>query len=528
MNKTHEKQFIGFSRLYEEFLTKHHNNNSILCFNKTEYSTRDLSALVDRYVCHLKHLGIQPGMAVGYTMPNCVEVIALFFAICRVGGYAVPLFHMVPDSVKASVLQKGRASLVVTTSALFGPLQKSTDNMGLDCKYAVVDQNSDCYSFEMDAPADQDSVPVEMFPQMPALLTSSSGTTGIPKAVMWNQENLSSVLRASMDLASSGAEPGDGGYSAVIAFPLSTAGLLVISGILFAGVRIVFSSDMSPVTFLELAQYWSVQSMAAPPAYFEAILRLPHLESFKRDSIRNIMTGMDFFSPALMSRMQEKFPNIDSFGNGYGLTETSNVFMVGKQKGLQELSQPTNILSVSPGIGNEISIRDEDGKEVPQGEKGELWVKGPSVVNGYLGNEEETQQAFSKAWFKTGDIAQTTAPDTIILLGRNKYLIKRGGKSISPIVVQDVINKVDGVKNSAVVGVPHELYGQMIWAFVESSEDLEKDIRKQCRSELANYMMPDQIRFVENIPKNPGVGKVNAEELIRIAKEDLKNIVGVK
>jgi len=124
---------------------------------------------------------------------------------------------------------------------------------------------------------------------------------------------------------------GDKGYSSIIAFPLSTSGILMTSGMLLTGIKIIFSSDMSPVRYLELIDYWNAASMAAPPAYYEAILALPHLHAFDVSSITNIMTGMDFFSQSLLSRLKSKFANIRSAANGYGLVETSLAFMLWKK-----------------------------------------------------------------------------------------------------------------------------------------------------------------------------------------------------
>jgi long-chain acyl-CoA synthetase len=119
----------------------------------------------------------------------------------------------------------------------------------------------------------------------------------------------------------------------------------------------------------------------------------------------------------------------------------------------------------------------------------------------------------------------------VTLLGRQKYLIKRGGKSVSPVVVQNHLNQLAGVQDSAVIGVPHPLYGEMVWAFVvRQSEDTVqlKDVMKHCRVELANYMVPDQVTFVSAIPKKPGVGKVDIDAMRAMAQKELSSIPGEK
>jgi acyl-coenzyme A synthetase/AMP-(fatty) acid ligase len=151
------------------------------------------------------------------------------------------------------------------------------------------------------------------------------------------------------------------------------------------------------------------------------------------------------------------------------------------------------------------------------------------VVQGYLGNPEETARSFTDGWFCTGDVARNEGDGSITLLGRRKYLIKRGGKSVSPVVVQNHLNKLAGVQDSAVVGVPHPLYGEMVWAFVvrQSEDAVEfKDVMKHCRAELANYMVPDQVTFVPEIPKKSGVGKLDIDAMKAMAQQELDAIAG--
>ena len=199
---------------------------------------------------------------------------------------------------------------------------------------------------------------------------------------------------------------------------------------------------------------------------------------------------MDFLAPSLVARLRERFPALEAVGNGYGLVETATVFMTWKSNGPESLAGPTSVLTLVPGLDNEISVRGEDGTPVAPGGEGELWVRGASVVKGYLG----TSEGFQDGWFRTGDVVRSVASDTIELRGRNKYLIKRGGKSVSPLVVQEAVDRTPGVRASAVVGIPHPLYGEMIWAFVvrETGVELETPaIMKTVRAALPAHMVPD-------------------------------------
>ncbi|WP_010249065.1 class I adenylate-forming enzyme family protein [Acetivibrio cellulolyticus] len=525
------KSLKNVNDIYEEFIKTGKPQDTIMCIDEKSITLEEFQRNVDLFTKHLIKLGVQTGTVVGYTMPNCQEIFYLFIAISRLGGCAVPLFHMLPDMAKVDIFKKCKVQFVITKSQQFANLKESSDKMGAQYKIATIDESNAFYNFTMPICPEieiKDYILAQTDPDLPILMASSSGTTGIPKSVIMTQSNFASEIHASYELVSPFNINGPDGFSSIMAFPLSTAGILTCLGALFEGVCAIFMTEISPVKFVQLLAYWKADTMSAPPAFYEAILTLPTLDNLDLSSIKRVMTGMDFFSPSLWSRLKAKFTGLNGFANGYGLTETSNVFMICKSIG-EENPTSTTLMKLAENIGNAIEVRDEEGNCVPVGSEGELYVKGPNVVKGYVGNPEETQKSFNDGWFKTGDIVRYEGNNSITLLGRKKYLIKRGGKQISPIVVQDYINSLPGVKESAVVGVPHQLYGEMTWAFIVKKEgcDLEiKDIMKHCRSGLVNYMVPDQMSFIEEIPKNSGVGKVNYEKLKEIANNELLNITG--
>lgn len=499
-------------------------------FNDQTITYGEFNKNINLYIKHLIQMGVRQGSRVGYTLPNCPEVFYLFFAISRLGACSIPLFHMIPDISKANTFKNLRAEFVITNSQLLGSLKESTKMIEAHYKISSLDEHpySD-YDFSISV---EDSINIDTFIlkktelDLPLLIASSSGTTGIPKYVIMTQSNVASVFYASIDMVMPFFK---GEYCAAMAFPFSTSVIVVCAGTLLSGARMVFSDDLSPVKFLQLVSKWKPDSMSAPPAYYEAILSLPMIDKFDLSNIRRVYTGMDFMSPSLLTRLKSKFVNINTAVSGYGLIETATVFMHWKEINVDEMSSPMNVMKLVEGNGNFIDVRDEHGNSVPPGAQGELYVKGDSVVGEYLDNIEETEKSFFDGWFRTGDIVRNEGNNAVTLLGRKKYLIKRGGKSVSPIVVQDQINKLEGVKVSAVVGIPHQLYGEMVWAFIvknNGSEVTLKDVMKRCREELPNYMVPDQITFIEEIPKVPGVGKVNYERMKELAKKELEMIEG--
>lgn len=529
-NIYHEKTFTS---IIVEHLLKRDTSRVAFMFNEQQITVEELNKQTNLFIMNLQKLGINKGDVVGYSFPNSPDAIYTLIALARMGACTIPLFHMIPPMDRVGILLNGRAKIIITDSSQAKVLKEAVTQMKAPLKVITTDECSDSDGTFITDPAqlsmDQSSLD-NVEENLPLMIASSSGTTGVPKPVLFTQKNGAASLKSSYELAMPAQYDGKDGYSCMTAFPFSTAGILVVLGMAVAGVSCIFTHDMSPVKFLELIQHYKADSMAAPPAYYEGMLRLPHLTQFELSSVTKVFSGMDFFSNKLIMRLKEKIPTITRAGNGYGLIETTNIFMFWKADNEDELTNPSNVLSLVENVGNEIEVFNTENKPCAVNEEGELRMRGNSNIRGYLANEEVNAQAYHEGWFKTGDFAKKIDNNKIALLGRKKYVIKRGGRSVSPLVVKEVIEKVPGVVSAAVVGVPQALYGEMIWAYVVRVPDIkvtEGEIMRACRENLVNYMVPDNIEFIDEIPKNPGVGKVNIELLKEMAIKGLEKLGGM-
>lgn len=522
--KFREKEF--FSPIYESDLFPEDLNRVAFIFKESETTYGDIQKQVDIYCANLIAMGVKKGDKVGYTLPNCPDTFYLYMALSRLGACAIPLFHMIPDQGKVGIWANCGARFAVTSAAQLPTLQETAAQMKFPLQFATIDA-SEAYSFDqaIDTSTVSSAVITSGGEDLPVMMASSSGTTGTAKYVEMTQKNAATVLKASYELM----QPKEDGYSLVLAFPLSTSGILVCMGMVAAGITMIFSDDMAPHTFLGLVDKYKADAISAPPAYLEAITYIPGVDNLNFDSVKRVYTGMDFFPNKQLKGMRRRFSNLCMAGNGYGLIETSTVLMTWNAESLEDFDNATNRMTPVANIGNEFAVKSAEGKDIPVGDTGELFIKGNSIVKEYYRNSEETEKAFFDGWFRTGDIATAHEDGTISLLGRNKYVIKRGGRSVSPIEISAEINKVEAVLASAVVGVPHQMFGEMVWAFVVTPPGVdlpEGVIMKQCRENLPPYMVPDQITYIDQIPKNPGVGKLNFEKLKEIALEKLTAMNG--
>lgn len=518
-----------FNEVYNWFKNKYEDSHVVLCLDETPMTLGEYKTRVDQIAAHLINLGIRKGDGVGYTIKNCLDVMPLFTAIGRIGAFAIPIFHGMPPAAKARTYKSVNARIVVTQPEFADDMKKAGEEIGADYKVVTLTPYSDYCSIEGPCKevTDLDKYIIDHPDKhLKMLVASSSGTTGIPKTVEISQENVGSENHAAMEMILDSQKHTNINHSC-IAFPLSTSVMTVIMSMMFAGHTVVYSPDNSATHFLLNIERWKCELMSTPPAFYEQLLVLKDKNTYDLSSLKVVAAGMDFCSPSLLKRLRTMFVNAKYFSNGYGLVETSNIFTYNTIPIDCEEITGTSTLKLAKEADNMIEVRDENSKPVNIGETGELYVKGSNVIEGYLIAETGSKETFKDGWFKTGDIARLDGVDTITLLGRRKYFIKRGGKSVSPIVVANEINKVDGIKDSGVVGVPHPLFGEMIWAFAvkDGKCDVDlKEIKKHCREALPYYMSPDQVTFVDEIPKNPGVGKVNFNKLREMAQQELKKI----
>ncbi|MGL1934135.1 MAG: acyl--CoA ligase [Fibrobacterales bacterium] len=515
-----------FNDIIENILYTKEGSTELLIINDEIITLDTLKTNVDCYTKKLIALGIKPGAGVGYTLPNCAETFYLILSISRLGAIAVPLFNMIPAQARVGIYLGCRVGHVICSDKECETLTETAQQMHAPFIVLPVSSFNDDADEAVSAMVIEDHLFKGTDENHPFMMATSSGTTGKPKMVMMSQGAGASVLKSSFEMAM----PQGNNYSCMLAFPLSTSGILVLSGMMMAGVKQISTSDMSPVTYLQQVQKWKADSIAAPPAYYEAILGLPMLGQFDLTSVQGLYTGMDFFPNKLLNRIKDTFTHLNHVGIGYGLIETATVIMVWKAESEADFVNNTNELTMVAGTGNEVGIFNAEGTAVEDGVEGELWIKGKGVIKQYLGNIDENNTAFCDGWFKTGDHAKMIGDNTIALLGRNKYLIKRGGKSVSPVVIKEMVETIPEVLSAAVVGVPHELYGEMVWAYVVKDPQAELKsgaIMRVCRENLAPYMVPDNIIFIDEIPKNPGVGKVNFQQLIDQSKEELTRMMSV-
>ena len=201
---------------------------------------------------------------------------------------------------------------------------------------------------------------------------------------------------------------------------------------------------------------------------------------------------------------------------GYGLSEAAPIVSahyIGRERKPGSIGQPI------PGV--EVKIVDENDKEMPIGEMGELIVKGPNVSPGYYNLPEETAKSFKDGWLYTGDMAKMDDDGYLYIVERKKDLIIRGGFNIVPRDLEEVLHQHPAVLEAAAIGVPDPIMGEEIKAYIvirEGEKVSEDDIIKHCQEHLAKYKTPKYVEFMDALPRNP-IGKIMRKKLRELHDE---------
>lgn len=346
--------------------------------------------------------------------------------------------------------------------------------------------------------------PVAITNQDIAFLQYTGGTTGIAKgAILTHRNIMANIQQASAwfnDIMDFGKE------IIITALPLYHIFSLTANCLFFmklGGLNVLVTNPRDIPGMIKDMKKFKFTAITGVNTLFNALIKNPKFAQLDFSALKLALGGGMAVQKAVAEKWQAitRTPLLEA----YGLTETSPCVTI----------NPANLQAYNGSIGlpvssTDIGILDENGHEVPIGEVGELAVKGPQVTSGYWQNAVETQRAFTAdGWFLTGDIASIDDQGYIRLLERKKDMILVSGFNVYPNEVEDVLVRVPGVREAAVIGVPDQNSGEAVKAFIvrENPELTTDEIVSFCRNHLTPYKIPKQIIFCEGLPKT-NVGKI--------------------
>jgi long-chain acyl-CoA synthetase len=348
----------------------------------------------------------------------------------------------------------------------------------------------------------------DTIPAAPAVLQYTGGTTGVAKGAMLSHRNLIANTLQCATWISTHAVPG--AERVLTPLPLYHIFSLTANMLTFAslgGMNVLVPDPRDIGRLVATMRRTRVTAMSGVNTLFNALVHSHEFAALDFTALKFAIGG----GAAVQSAVAERWRAITGtcLVEGYGLTEGSPVVCI------NPLAQP-NIGTVGlPVPSTEVSIRDDQGQPVATGEMGEVWVRGPQVMQGYWGRPDETRKALNPdGWLLTGDLGAVDAQGFVKLLDRKKDMIIVSGFKVFPNEVEDVVAQHPGVLEAAVIGVPDPRTGQLVKLFVvrRDPELTEAALRAYCRQNLTGYKVPRVIEFRDSLPKS-NIGKILRKEL---------------
>lgn len=426
-------------------------------------------------------LGVNVGDRVALLGDNSIDVVTAYLAVLGVGAVAVPLN---PHGPPAAVLHE--METVGATLALTG---------------AAIDAPAGVRAVPVPDMAGESTDIVDVDEGQLAVLMFTSGTAGASRAAQLSHGNLLANLRQNQAIA--GSTSADDVVLSVL--PLHHIfGLNVTLGLaLMAGARVVLVDRFDADETLDIIRRERATVVPGAPPMWVAWSTHPDVTRSSFASVRLALTGAAKMPEGEARAFADR--SGVALREGYGLTEAAPVIttsMIGEPR-------LGSIGHVLPGVS--VRLVDEDGDDVPDGDPGEIWAKGPNIFGGYWNDPEATARVLVDGWLHTGDVAIVDDDGYLYLVDRAKDLIIVSGFNVFPTEVEDALATFAGVADVAVIGVPHPSTGESIKAFVVLDPGVptpeSRDLIDHCRQQLARYKCPSDVAFIDAIPKGPS-GKI--------------------
>lgn len=480
-----------------------------LVHNGERFSYAEIDAAANKLANYFLKSGIERGDRIAIFMDNSIEAILSVFGALKAGAAFMMINHTTKAEKLEYMLNNSRARFALVQGRMFGVLE------GLNCpalgKIIVtgVKVEAPYVSFgEIMSSGKCMPVQTRCIDLDLASIIYTSGSTGRPKGVMLSHLNMVSAAHSITTYLENTESD-----TVLNVLPLSfDYGLYqVLMAFRFGGTIVLEKSFMYPYKVIELISAEKVTGFPGVPTIFAMLLNLKNLDKYDFSSLRYITNTAAALPVSHIRRLKELLPRTKLYSM-YGLTECKRVSFLPPD----ELEKRPS--SVGRGMPNEeVYIVDENDRRVPPGVTGELVIRGSNVMMGYWEMTEETGKCVRQGRYPgervlySGDLFRMDEEGYLYFVARKDDIIKCKGEKVSPKEIENVLYSLDGILEAAVIGVPDEIFGQAIKAFVtleKGSPLTGKEILLYCSQHLENYMIPKYIELIDSLPKTE-TGKIN-------------------
>lgn len=516
---------------------QHYRDNIALIYQDTSMTYAELAVAVDSLAAGLAELGIEPGQRISLLLPNCPPFVCGYYAGAALGAIVVPVNPLLKPPELEYIWRDSDVRLVVTVPQLL-PVVEAARKRLPELRDIVCTAGRD----ELPDPALADSIAgfVPLSEMMTAgalalrdgvspvyheerhrnrhendcaVIIYTSGTTGHPKGAMLSHHNLTSNVEQVRDRLHFTS---DDRFLTLLPLFHAFAATVCMNVCLAAGCASLLMESFLPARTLEAIRTHGITVFPAVPALFHALLRVSK-SPVDLVPVRFFVSGGAPLAPATLQALESTYgiPVLE----GDGPTECSPVTTVNPIEG------PRKIGSVGPALpGVDVAIFDENDEPLPTDVVGEIVVRGPNVMLGYLNQPEATAEAMKNGWYHTGDLGKIDSDGYVYIVDRKKDMIITSGLNVYPREIEDTLYGHPAVQDAAVIGVPDATRGEAVVAVVvrkQGENVTDRDLMRFCRENLANYKTPRLVIFRDGLPRGE-TGKV----LKRLLKKEIEMDVG--
>ena len=488
-------------------------NTVMLKDSQRSFTYPQVNKRVNQLAHSLLSLGLSKGDKVAVLLENSIEIVEVFLATAKTGLIVVPInFRLVSAEVEYIAENSDAKAFIVHDefTSTVDPIKANLKNIAAD-NYISVGQGVEGYRGydEFIENASDSEPPIEVAPEDTWILIYTSGTTGKPKGVVRSHEShIAFFLVNSIDF---GFNDHDNCMNVMPLCHINSTFFTFTFLYIGASVYIHPARSFRPEEILEIVEREKISFISLIPTHYNLILNVSE-DAKKRDvsSIRKLLCSSAPVRKSMKLAIMEFFPGVELY-EGYGSTEAGIVTVLKPEYQMKKLG------SIGfESLGTEfIKILDEDGKEVGIGEVGELYSRGPMLLDEYYKLPDKTAAAFQDGWFSAGDMAMRDEDGFYQIVDRKDNMIITGGEHVYPSEVEEVIGSHQEVFDCAVIGLPDDKWGEKVAAVIikkqgaDDSAINEEIIKNCCKEQMAGYKSPKEILFIneDEMPRTP-TGKI--------------------
>ena len=524
---------ITLSAALERTARKYPNVTAMIMMGK-ELTWAKVNELVNRLANALTDLGVAKGDKVALSMPNMPQMLIAAYAVFRLGATVVMINPLYTERELEYQLNDSGCTACVCMDLLVPRINKLKKTTGVKIVVAAhirdylpglkkllfplikkdlhrkLQPSDDAYDFlDLAKKYPADPPQVEVGVDDTAALLYTGGTTGVSKGVVLSHRHCMAVVQQ-MEAWFVGAEEGNERLIAIFPFFHVAGFTAMMNQSVYKGYTLILVPRPEPQTVLDMTKAYKPTYFGAVPTIYVGLLSLPGFKDTEFSFIKGCLSGA---APLAAETIREFEAAVGAqIVEVYGMTESAT-FCHGNPWG--GVTKPGGVGVPVPDTDCRIVDVEDGSKEMPQGESGEVLIKGPQVFGEYHNKPEETAHALKDGWFYTGDIGYMDEQGYLFIVDRKKDMIIAGGYNVYPRDIDEVLFEHPKVEEACAVGVPDAYRGETVKAFVVAKEGetlTEEELTAFCQERLAKYKVPKQWEFMGELPKS-AIGKVLRREL---------------